>query len=231
MLRTSAGGGGEAIVAAEREFDAGLIYSPCAGERPKPLVEQAKKLPELGAARVLLHDPSGALVPPDTARARPTDRAGAPGRSEFGQLLRLLDEVLRLSTLAGAVDQARVELALGRNDRFAGFTRFETSFSGSSSRKTSIPLSAALATNRRAKSPPTGREPTRNLPRSAIPSGVLVRALSARIRSHGFSTPRAPLCRRRRRRKPRGTRSRRRRAARRAGGDPRSASALPAAPG
>jgi pyruvate/oxaloacetate carboxyltransferase len=38
---------GEAIVAAEREFDAGLIYSPGQGGETKPLVEQAKKLPEL----------------------------------------------------------------------------------------------------------------------------------------------------------------------------------------
>jgi oxaloacetate decarboxylase (Na+ extruding) subunit alpha len=54
---------GEAIVAADREFDAGLIYSPGRGGETKPLVEQAKKLPDLGAARVLLHDPSGALEP------------------------------------------------------------------------------------------------------------------------------------------------------------------------
>ena len=54
---------GEAIVSAEREFDAGLIYSPGKGGETKALVEQAKKLPELGAARVLLHDPSGALEP------------------------------------------------------------------------------------------------------------------------------------------------------------------------
>jgi oxaloacetate decarboxylase alpha subunit len=53
---------GEAITEADREFDAGLIYSPGAGGE-KQLVEQAKKLPELGAARVLLHDPSGALEP------------------------------------------------------------------------------------------------------------------------------------------------------------------------
>jgi oxaloacetate decarboxylase alpha subunit len=53
---------GEAIAAADREFDAGLIYSPGPGGE-KQLVEQAKKLPELGAARVLLHDPSGALEP------------------------------------------------------------------------------------------------------------------------------------------------------------------------
>ena len=54
---------GEAIVAAEREFEAGLIYSPGQGGETKALVEQAKKLPDLGAARVLLHDPSGALEP------------------------------------------------------------------------------------------------------------------------------------------------------------------------
>ena len=54
---------GEAIAAADLEFDAGLIYSPGQGGETKPLVEQAKKLPDLGAARVLLHDPSGALEP------------------------------------------------------------------------------------------------------------------------------------------------------------------------
>jgi oxaloacetate decarboxylase (Na+ extruding) subunit alpha len=54
---------GEAIVSADREFEAGLIYSPGKGGETKPLVEQAKRLPELGAARVLLHDPSGALEP------------------------------------------------------------------------------------------------------------------------------------------------------------------------
>jgi oxaloacetate decarboxylase (Na+ extruding) subunit alpha len=56
---------GEAITAAGKEFDAGLIYSPGGGVgTTEQLVEQAKKLPELGAARVLLHDPSGALTAP-----------------------------------------------------------------------------------------------------------------------------------------------------------------------
>jgi oxaloacetate decarboxylase alpha subunit len=54
---------GEAITAADREFDAGLVYSPGKGGETKQLVEQARKLPDLGAARVLLHDPSGALEP------------------------------------------------------------------------------------------------------------------------------------------------------------------------
>ena len=53
-----------------------------------------------------------------------------------------------------------------------------------------MPFSAAEATKRRTKSAPTGREPTRKRPRSARPSGVDVRDFSARMRSHGLSTPR-----------------------------------------
>jgi oxaloacetate decarboxylase (Na+ extruding) subunit alpha len=53
----------EAIQGAGREFEAGLVFSPGrTGETPV-LEEQARRLPELGAARVLLHDPSGALEP------------------------------------------------------------------------------------------------------------------------------------------------------------------------
>jgi oxaloacetate decarboxylase alpha subunit len=53
----------EAITAAEREFDAGLVYSPGPSGEAGALVAQARKLPDLGAARVLLHDPSGSLEP------------------------------------------------------------------------------------------------------------------------------------------------------------------------
>src|SRR2546425_324222 len=53
----------EAITAAEREFDAGLVYSPGPFGETDALVEQARRLPELGAARVLIHDPSGSLEP------------------------------------------------------------------------------------------------------------------------------------------------------------------------
>jgi oxaloacetate decarboxylase alpha subunit len=55
---------GQAIAAAEREFDAGLIYTPGHTAGTEALVEQARKLPELGAARVVLHDASGALEAP-----------------------------------------------------------------------------------------------------------------------------------------------------------------------
>jgi oxaloacetate decarboxylase (Na+ extruding) subunit alpha len=54
---------GEAITAAEREFDAGLVYSPGPSGETDALVRQAQRLPELGAARVLIHDPSGSLEP------------------------------------------------------------------------------------------------------------------------------------------------------------------------
>ncbi len=54
---------GEAITGADKEFDAGLIYSPGPTGETETLVEQARKLPELGAVRVLLHDPSGSLEP------------------------------------------------------------------------------------------------------------------------------------------------------------------------
>ena len=53
----------EAIEAAGREFDAGLVYSPGATGETKLLAEQARILPELGAARVLIHDPTGSLQP------------------------------------------------------------------------------------------------------------------------------------------------------------------------
>jgi oxaloacetate decarboxylase (Na+ extruding) subunit alpha len=54
---------GEAITAAEREFDAGLVYGSGHTGETEDLVEQAKKLPDLGAVRILLHDPSSSLEP------------------------------------------------------------------------------------------------------------------------------------------------------------------------
>jgi oxaloacetate decarboxylase (Na+ extruding) subunit alpha len=54
---------GEAIAASEREFEVGLVYGSGYTGETEALVEQAKKLPELGAARVLLHDPSSSLEP------------------------------------------------------------------------------------------------------------------------------------------------------------------------
>src|SRR5919201_38125 len=54
---------GEAITNADREFDAGLVYGSGHTGETEALVDQAKKLPELGAPRILLHDPSSSLEP------------------------------------------------------------------------------------------------------------------------------------------------------------------------
>src|SRR5919202_6304853 len=68
----------EAIDAAGREFDAGLVYSPGKTGETGELVEQAEKLPELGAARIVLNDPTGALQP-HRARELVTQVAQASG--------------------------------------------------------------------------------------------------------------------------------------------------------
>jgi len=48
----------ESIIAAGREFDGGVLYG---SGRHDSLVAAAKRLPDLGAARILLHDPAGLL--------------------------------------------------------------------------------------------------------------------------------------------------------------------------
>src|SRR3989440_7253752 len=52
-----------AVAAAGAEFEAGLVYSPGRTGETDALLEQARELPSLGAARVLLHDPTGSLQP------------------------------------------------------------------------------------------------------------------------------------------------------------------------
>src|SRR5437899_4158931 len=53
----------DAVATAGGEFEAGLVYSPGRTGETDPLMEQASELPNLGAARVLLHDPTGSLQP------------------------------------------------------------------------------------------------------------------------------------------------------------------------
>src|SRR5213592_2000664 len=64
--------------AAGAEFEAGLVYSPGRTGETGALVEQARELPSLGAARVLLHDPTGSLQP-HRARELVTDLRDATG--------------------------------------------------------------------------------------------------------------------------------------------------------
>src|SRR5436190_4626306 len=54
---------GDAVAKAGGEFEAGLVYSPGRTGETDPLMEQARELPNLGAARILLHDPTGSLQP------------------------------------------------------------------------------------------------------------------------------------------------------------------------
>jgi oxaloacetate decarboxylase alpha subunit len=54
---------GAAITSAGGAFHAGLVYSPGRTGETDTLVEQARKLPELGATRVIVNDPTGALFP------------------------------------------------------------------------------------------------------------------------------------------------------------------------
>ena len=77
----------EAIVDAGREFDAGLLYGSGSHEA---LVAAAQQLPELGAARILLHDPAGAAAAaPGAASCRRAARgvrpAGRPLRAGRGR--------------------------------------------------------------------------------------------------------------------------------------------------
>ncbi len=51
---------GEAIVASGCEFEAGLLYG---SGRHNALIEAGKRLPEMGAARILLNDPAALLQP------------------------------------------------------------------------------------------------------------------------------------------------------------------------
>ena len=50
----------QAVIAAGREFDAGLLYG---SSRRESLIETARRLPEIGAARIVLDDPAGLLQP------------------------------------------------------------------------------------------------------------------------------------------------------------------------
>jgi oxaloacetate decarboxylase alpha subunit len=53
----------DAVATAGGEFEAGLVYSPGRTGETDQLISQARELPNLGAVRVLLHDPTGSLQP------------------------------------------------------------------------------------------------------------------------------------------------------------------------
>src|SRR6059036_2523576 len=92
----------DAVAKAGGEFEAGLVYSPGRTGETSPLMEQARELPNLGAARVLLHVQQH------------------PRRAQVRQLARLLHQRTGLTRAARAVDEARLELAAGLGNRVRG---------------------------------------------------------------------------------------------------------------
>ncbi len=54
---------GEAIVGAGKEFHVGLVYSAGRAGEIDALIEQSKQIPALGATRVIINDPTDALIP------------------------------------------------------------------------------------------------------------------------------------------------------------------------
>jgi oxaloacetate decarboxylase (Na+ extruding) subunit alpha len=90
----------QAISAAGREFDAGLVYSPARGGADW-LVEKAAELPELGAARILIHDPSGSLSP-----LRAAELVGAV-REASGLPVGLYSQGAGGTAFAAAIEAAR----------------------------------------------------------------------------------------------------------------------------
>jgi oxaloacetate decarboxylase (Na+ extruding) subunit alpha len=54
---------GDSIVGAGKTLHVGLVYSPGRSGEVEVLVEQARKVPDLGASRVIINDPTDALLP------------------------------------------------------------------------------------------------------------------------------------------------------------------------
>ena len=67
---------GEAIVSAGKTFHAGLVFSVGKTGVVDTLVEQAKRIPGLGATRVVINDPTDALEAASDGGARRADRGG-----------------------------------------------------------------------------------------------------------------------------------------------------------
>jgi oxaloacetate decarboxylase alpha subunit len=98
----------EAVHACEKELAVGLVHSPGPAGATDALLERAEHLGELGAARVLIHDPSGSL---DPARARElVERVAEASGLPVG---------LHGQGAAGAALAAAIEAARAGADRIA----------------------------------------------------------------------------------------------------------------
>jgi oxaloacetate decarboxylase alpha subunit len=186
---------GEAITAAGREFDAGLIYSPGGGAgTTEKLVEQARKLPDLGASRVLLHDPSGALTAPRAHELVSAlgEASGLPvgmyGQGAAGNALAAGLEAAR----AGADRLACAVYPVALNLHRVSGEALATSLAGldlDSGVDVDVLWEAAELIDEHIGDEPVTSLPTRVSVRAAqhkLPAG-LVAAIDMRLRTHGAS--------------------------------------------
>jgi oxaloacetate decarboxylase alpha subunit len=183
----------EAIHGAGKELAVGLVHSPGPEGWTDVLLERAEEVRELGAARVLIHDPAGAL---DPGRARSlVERVGAASGVPVG---------LHAQGAAGAALAASVEAARAGAAVFAcaiypvAISLHRVSAEALSQSLEGVGLDAGVdrAILWRAcelVDEPLGEEPVTPLsPRVAVraaenslPAG-LVAELDARLRAHGF---------------------------------------------
>jgi oxaloacetate decarboxylase alpha subunit len=183
---------GEAIVGSGKAFHAGLVYSRGRGGEIDVLVERAKQLPELGAATVILNDPTDALLPhiAEELVGRLREATGLPvgfyvqGAAGTG----LLNAMVATRVGADLVGTAVYPLALALH-RVAGESLVEALHG--LGRETGVDLErlwqAADVVDEHIGDEPVAPVPPRIAVRAAeydLPAG-LVAALDVHLRAHG----------------------------------------------
>ena len=184
----------EAIHAAEKELAVGLVHSPGPTGETEVLLERANHLSELGAARVLIHDPAGSLHPGQAREIveRIGEASGLPVglhcQGAGGAALAAAIEAVRAGAALVACALYPVALSLHR----VSAESLSQSLSGLGL-DTGVDL-AALWRGSELVDSALGDEPVPPLsPRVAVraaahslPAG-LVTELDANLRSHGFA--------------------------------------------
>jgi oxaloacetate decarboxylase alpha subunit len=184
----------EAIHAAEKELAVGLVHNPGPTGETEVLLERAHHLSELGAARVLIHDPAGSLHPGQAREIveRIGEASGLPVglhcQGAGGAALAAAIEAVRAGAALVACALYPVALSLHR----VSAESLSQSLSGLGL-DTGVDL-AALWRGSELVDSALGDEPVPPLsPRVAVraaahslPAG-LVTELDANLRSHGFA--------------------------------------------
>src|SRR5918999_2319246 len=110
----------DAIRAAEKELTVGLVHNPGPAGQTDVMLERAHGLAELGAARVVVHDPAGSLHPGQAGElmAQMADASGLPvgfyGQGSGGAALASALEAVRAGAALVACALYPVALSLHR---------------------------------------------------------------------------------------------------------------------